>query len=44
LLFSAKRLERLRLETPEINYALRKMRTQDPKQLVNWKLGAVSTY
>ena len=41
LLFSKKHLEKLRLETPQLNYQLRKMRMQGSKQFVNWRLGRV---
>ncbi len=41
LLFSSKRLEKLRLETPQLNYRLRKMREESPNQLVDWHLGVV---
>ncbi|NKB35497.1 MAG: cyclic nucleotide-binding domain-containing protein [Pseudomonadales bacterium] len=41
LLFNFKRLEKVRLECPQLNYFLRKMRMQDPNQLVDWRLGKV---
>ena len=41
LLFSKKSLEKLRLETPQLNYELRKMRMHSPNQLVDWRLGKV---
>ncbi|MCG8413001.1 MAG: cyclic nucleotide-binding domain-containing protein, partial [Pseudomonadales bacterium] len=41
LLFNSKRLEKLRLETPQLNYRLRKMREDSPNQLVDWRLGVV---
>lgn len=41
LLFSAKRLEKLRLETPQLNYRLRNLREASPNQLVDWRLGVV---
>ena len=41
LLFSKKHLEKLRLDTPQLNYQLRKMRMQGSKQFVNWRLGRV---
>jgi CRP-like cAMP-binding protein len=41
LLFSSKRLEKLRLETPQLNYQLRKIREASPDQLVDWNLGVV---
>ncbi len=42
LLFNGKRLDRLRLECPQLNYSLRKMRMQHPRQPVDWLLGEVS--
>ncbi|MFN3163110.1 MAG: cyclic nucleotide-binding domain-containing protein [Pseudohongiellaceae bacterium] len=42
LLFNARRLERLRLETPQLNYALRKLRMNQPDGSVDWLLGPVS--
>jgi hypothetical protein len=42
LLFSKKHLERLRLETPQLNYQLRKMRMRSPNQLVDWRLSRVN--
>ena len=42
LLFNARRLERLRLETPQLNYALRKLRVNQPGGSVDWLLGPVS--
>lgn len=41
LLFSSKRLEKLRLETPQLNFQLRKIREASPDQLVDWNLGVV---
>lgn len=41
LLFNARRLERLRLETPQLNYMLRKLRMRQPGSAVNWLLGPV---
>lgn len=41
LLFSIKRLEKLRLETPQLNYRLRNIREASPDQLVDWHLGVV---
>jgi hypothetical protein len=41
LLFSAKRLARLRLETPQLNYVLRELRMRDPSAVVDWQLGNV---
>ena len=42
LLFNASRLERLRLETPQLNYTLRKLRVAQPHIDVDWLLGPVS--
>ncbi len=42
LLFDRKLLERLRLETPQFNYQLRKMRVAQSDEQVNWLLGKVS--
>lgn len=44
LLFDARRLEKLRLRTPQLNYQLRKMRMQGYKKNVEWKLGKVDIY
>lgn len=41
LLFSAKRLARLRLETPQLNYVLRELRMQEPNSIIDWQLGKV---
>ncbi len=41
LLFNSRRLEKLRLETPQLNYSLRKLREATPDQLVDWRLGVV---
>ncbi len=43
LLFNARRLERLRLETPQLNYMLRKLRMNQPGAHVDWLLGPVRT-
>ena len=42
LLFNATRLERLRLETPQLNYVLRKFRVNQPHIDVDWLLGPVT--
>ncbi|MEQ8954244.1 MAG: cyclic nucleotide-binding domain-containing protein, partial [Gammaproteobacteria bacterium] len=45
LLFPAKRLEKLRLDTPQLNYYLRKMRSDDrSSKRIPWLMGTVSTY
>ncbi|MDA1369592.1 MAG: cyclic nucleotide-binding domain-containing protein [Proteobacteria bacterium] len=44
MLFNAKRLDKMRLETPQFNYYLRKMRMAEPDQLVDWKLGKVDVF
>ena len=41
ILFNSRRLEKLRLETPQLNYNLRKLRETSPDQLVDWRLGMV---
>lgn len=41
LLFSKKRIEKLRMDTPQLNYQLRKMRMNSPDQIVDWLLGEV---
>jgi len=42
LLFDARRLHRLRLATPQLNYYLRKLRMQENKGHTDWKLGRVN--
>jgi len=42
LLFNAARLERLRLETPQLNYILRKLRVSQAHIDVDWLLGPVN--
>jgi CRP-like cAMP-binding protein len=42
LLFDAIQLEKLRLETPQLNYILRKLRVAQTDDGVNWLLGPVS--
>lgn len=42
ILFNVTRLERLRLETPQLNYMLRKLRVSQPDVDVDWLLGPVS--
>jgi hypothetical protein len=44
LLFDARRLERLRLRTPQLNYKLRKLRMQTSTANVSWKLGKVDIF
>lgn len=44
VLFDVQDLEKLRLETPQLNYYLRKLRMSDPNSRVDWKLGPVSIY
>ncbi len=44
LLFDAKNLEKLRLETPQLNYYLRKMRMQDAIKPTAWQLGRVEIF
>lgn len=42
LLFDARRLNRLRLATPQLNYYLRKLRMQESNGQCDWKLGRVN--
>ena len=42
LLLDARRLHRLRLATPQLNYYLRKLRMQENKGQTDWKLGRVN--
>jgi len=41
LMINFRRLEKLRLECPQLNYYLRKMRVQEANQLIDWRLGKV---
>ena len=41
LMINFRRLDSLRLECPQLNYYLRKMRMKDSNQLVDWRLGKV---
>ena len=41
LMITFRRLDSLRLECPQLNYYLRKMRMKDSNQLVDWRLGKV---
>ncbi|MEX0965505.1 MAG: cyclic nucleotide-binding domain-containing protein [Pseudohongiellaceae bacterium] len=41
ILFDARRLDRLRMRTPQLNYYLRKLRGEELNQQVSWKLGMV---
>lgn len=42
LLFDARRLQRLRLSTPQFNYYLRKLRMKETQGKVDWRLGKVN--
>jgi hypothetical protein len=42
LLFDARRLERLRMKTPQLNYFLRKLRASENPDNFPWKLGPVN--
>ncbi|MBT5718022.1 MAG: hypothetical protein HOI69_00580, partial [Gammaproteobacteria bacterium] len=41
ILFDARRLDRLRMRTPQLNYSLRKLRGEELNNQVPWKLGIV---
>lgn len=41
LLFDARRLQRLRLNTPQLNYYLRKLRMKENQSQIEWALGKV---
>ena len=42
LLFDARRMDRLLLQTPQLNYLLRKLRAQESPDNYPWKLGSVN--
>lgn len=44
LLFESRRLEKLRLKTPQLNYKLRKLRMESATKNVGWKLGKVEIF
>ena len=44
LLFNNKRLEKLRLDTPQFNYYLHKLRMLEPDQRIDWALGMVDIH
>jgi len=44
ILFDARKLDRLRMRTPQLNYYLRKLRGKETGNRVPWKLGTVNIY
>ena len=44
LMFNFKRLEKVRLECPQLNYYLRKLRMQEANQIIDWRLGKVDVF
>jgi hypothetical protein len=44
ILFDARRLDRLRMRTPQLNYFLRKLRGEELNNQVPWKLGMVDIH